>query len=87
MSLVRRRVDQFEAAVEEPWSLASTGGTAHEMAGQVVVSRLRARSWHAEAKRSQDKPEDEQARGLAALARDGARANASLAAAMRRSAH
>jgi predicted FMN-binding regulatory protein PaiB len=54
------------------------------MADKVIAFRLRAQSWYAEAKLSQDKPEDEQARVLAALERDGAYANAPLAAAMRR---
>ncbi len=83
MPVLRRTVDHFEAAVEQPWSLERMGDTAREMADEVVAFRLNADSWHAEAKLSQDKPPHEQARVLAALERKGAYANASLAAAMR----
>ena len=83
MPVLRRTVDHFEAAVEHPWSLDRVGETAREMADQVVAFRLRAESWHAEAKLSQDKPEDEQARVLAGLERPGPYANAPLATAMR----
>jgi transcriptional regulator len=83
MPVLRRTVDHFEAAVERPWSLERMGETAREMADKVVAFRLRAESWHAEAKLSQDKPEHEQARLMAALERDRAYANPSLAAAMR----
>jgi transcriptional regulator len=84
LPVVRRTVEHFEAEVEHPWSLARMGDSAREMAEKVIAFRLRADSWYAEAKLSQDKPEDEQARVLAALERDGAYANAPLAAAMRR---
>src|SRR5215212_4325267 len=84
MPVLRRTVDHFEAAVERPWSLDRMGETAREMAGQVVAFRLRAESWHAEAKLSQDKPQDERARVLAGLEGRGAYANAPLATAMRR---
>jgi transcriptional regulator len=60
------------------------GDEARKMAEQVVAFRLRAESWHAEAKLSQDKPDDERARVLAGLENDGAYANPALAAAMRR---
>ena len=50
----------------------------------MVAFRLRADSWHAEAKVSQDKPRSERDRLLGALEADGAYANPSLAAAMRR---
>ncbi len=83
MPLLRRTVDHFEAAVQQPWSLERTGRTAGDMAAQVVGFRLCAESWHAEAKLSQDKPRHEQARVLAALERDEAYANDQLAAAMR----
>ncbi len=83
MPVLRRTVDRFEAAVERPWSLDRLGGTAREMADQVVAFRLTAESWHAEAKLSQDKPEDERARVLAGLERPGPYANVALAAAMR----
>jgi transcriptional regulator len=83
MPVLRRTVDHFERAVEEPWSLDRMGETAREMADQVVAFRIRADSWHAEAKLSQDKPEDEQARVLAGFERPGAYANPALAAAMR----
>ena len=66
-------------------SLDRMGDTAREMADKVVAFRLRADSWHAEAKLSQDKPEDERARLLAGLERPGPYANAPLAAAMRSS--
>src|SRR5215217_3632507 len=83
LPVLRRTVDRFEAAVERPWSLDRMGATAREMADQVVAFRLRAESWHAEAKLSQDKPEDEQARVLAGLESPGPYANAPLAEAMR----
>jgi transcriptional regulator len=83
LPVLERTVDHFEAAVERPWSLDRMGDTAREMADEVVAFRLRADSWHLEAKLSQDKPEDEQARVLAGLERPGAYANAPLAAAMR----
>jgi transcriptional regulator len=84
MPVLRRTVDHFEAAVDDPWSLERMGETAREMADEVVAFRLRADSWHAEAKLSQDKPEDERARVLAGLEGRGPYANGSLAAAMRR---
>jgi transcriptional regulator len=83
LPVVRRTVDHFEAAVAEPWSLDRMGETAREMADAVVAFRLRADSWHAEAKLSQDKPADERARVLAGLEAPGPYANAPLAAAMR----
>ena len=81
--MLRLTVDHFEAAAERPWSLDRLGATAREMAEQVIAFRLHADSWHAEAKLSQDKPDDERARVLAGLERPGAYANAPLAAAMR----
>ena len=84
MPVLRRTVDHFEAAVERPWSLDRMGDTAREMADQVVAFRLRAESWHAEAKLSQDKSPDERARVLAGFEAPGPYANAPLAAAMRR---
>jgi len=84
MALLERTVDHFEGAVEHPWSLERMGRTAREMADRVVAFRLRADSWHAEAKLSQDKPEQERARVLAGLESPGPYANAPLAAAMRR---
>jgi transcriptional regulator len=84
MPVLRRTVEHFEAAVEHPWSLDRLGTTAREMADQVVAFRLPAESWHAEAKLSQDKPEHERTRVLAALETAGPYANAPLAAAMRR---
>lgn len=83
LPVLGRTVDHFEAAVEEPWSLHRMGEQAREMADRVVAFRLVARSWHAEAKLSQDKPADERARVLAGLERPGPYANAPLAAAMR----
>ena len=83
MPLLRRTVDHFEAAVQQPWSLERMGLTARDMADQVVGFRLCAESWHAEAKLSQDKPRHEQARVLAALECDEAYANHQLAAVMR----
>ncbi len=83
MPVLRRTVEHFEAAVDEPWSLDRLGETAREMADQVVAFRLDAASWHAEAKLSQDKPGDERARVLAGLERPGAYANPRLATAMR----
>jgi transcriptional regulator len=83
MPVLRATVDHFEAAVERPWSLDRLGETAREMADKVVAFRLRAEWWHVEAKLSQDKPADEQARVLAGLEAPGTYANAPLAAAMR----
>lgn len=83
MPVLRRTVDHFEAAVEEPWSLDRMGDTAREMADQVVAFRMQAEWWHAEAKLSQDKPEHERARVLSGLERPGPYANAALASAMR----
>jgi len=60
------------------------GDTAREMAGEVVAFRLRAESWHAELKLSQDKPEDERARVAAGLEAPGPYRNEPLAAALRR---
>jgi transcriptional regulator len=84
LPVLRRTVDRFEAAVERPWSLDRMGEEADEMAAQVVAFRLTPESWHAEAKLSQDKPEEERARVLAGFERPGPYANAPLAAAMRR---
>jgi transcriptional regulator len=84
LPVLRRTVDHFESAVPDPWSLERMGDEARKMAEQVVAFRLRAESWHAEAKLSQDKPDDERARVLAGLENDGAYANPALAAAMRR---
>jgi transcriptional regulator len=81
---LRRTVDHFEAAVEDPWSLDRMGQTARRMADHVVAFRVRADSWHAEAKLSQDKSPDERARVLAGLEGSGPYANGPLAAAMRR---
>jgi transcriptional regulator len=84
LPVLRRTVDRFEAAVEQPWSLDRMGEEADEMAAQVVAFRLPAGSWHAEAKLSQDKPAEERARVLAGFERPGPYANAPLAGAMRR---
>jgi transcriptional regulator len=84
MPVLRRTVDQFEAAVDEPWSLDRMGDGAREMADQVVAFRIRAQSWHAEAKLSQDKPRHERTRVLAGFEREGPYANPALASAMRR---
>jgi transcriptional regulator len=83
LPVLRRTVEHFEAAVEHPWSLDRMGDTARSMADEVVAFRLRAASWHAEGKLSQDKPDDERARVLAGLEGPGAYADARLAAAMR----
>jgi transcriptional regulator len=85
MPVLRRTVGHFEAAVEQPWSLERMGDTAREMAEQVLAFRMRPDSWHAEAKLSQDKPDEEQARVLAGLERPGPYANSGLGAAMRQS--
>lgn len=84
LPVLRLTVEHFEAAVKQPWSLDRMGETGREMADQVVAFRLPATSWHAEAKLSQDKPEEERARVLAGLEGDGPYANVALAAAMRR---
>ena len=83
MPVLRRTVERFEAAVDEPWSLDRMGETTREMADQVIAFRLDADSWHAEAKLSQDKPADERAQVLAGFERPGAYANPRLATAMR----
>jgi transcriptional regulator len=87
LPLLRRTVDHFEAAVDEPWSLDRMGRTAREMADEVVAFTLRAAAWHLEAKLSQDKPAAERARVIAGLERPGRYANARLAAAMRAAGH
>ena len=84
MPVLRSTVDHFESALEQPWSLDRMGQTARDMADQVVAFRLQAASWHAEAKLSQDKPQEERARVLAGLEGSGPYANVPLAAAMRR---
>ena len=84
MPVLRRTVDHFESAVQRPWSLDRIGEEAREMADKVVAFRLRADSWHAEAKLSQDKPADEQERVRAGLEAPGPYSNAPLAALMRR---
>jgi transcriptional regulator len=86
MPVLRATVDHFEAAVQRPWSLDRMGETAREMADQVVAFRLRAASWHVEAKLSQDKPAEERARVLGGLESEGPYANPALAAAMRHAA-
>jgi transcriptional regulator len=84
LPVLERTVDRFEAGVEQPWSLRRMGETAREMADDVIAFRLRADSWHAEAKLSQDKPEHERARVLAGLEAPGPYRNGPLAALMRR---
>jgi len=84
MPVLERTVAHFEAAVEHPWSLDRMGDAAREMADRVVAFRLRAASWHAEAKLTQDKPQHERARVLAGLEGAGAYRNPALAAVMRR---
>ncbi len=82
LPVLARTVDHFESAVEHPWSLARMGDEARAMADKVVAFRLRADSWHAEAKLSQDKPLRERARVIAGLRAPGPYENAALAAAM-----
>jgi transcriptional regulator len=84
MPVLRRTVDHFEAAVEHPWSLDRMPETAREMADQVIAFRATAEAWHAEAKLSQDKPDEERAGVLAGLQQPGPYAHSQLAAAMRR---
>jgi transcriptional regulator len=84
LPVLERTVDHFEAAVEQPWSLRRLGDGARETAEAVVAFRLRAESWHAEGKLSQDKPADERARLIAGLEAPGPYRNAPLAALMRR---
>jgi transcriptional regulator len=87
LPVLRRTVDHFEAAVEQPWSLDRLGATAREMADKVVAFRLRAADWHAELKLSQDKPHDERLRVIAGLETPGPYLDATLADAMRNLAH
>jgi transcriptional regulator len=84
LPVLRRTVDHFEAPMQPPWSLDRMGEAAREMADKVIAFRLRAESWHAEAKLSQDKPAGERARVIAGLEAPGPYANAPLAVAMRR---
>jgi transcriptional regulator len=83
LPIVRRTVEHFEAAVEHPWSLERMGSTAREMADEVIAFRLVAETWHLEAKLSQDKPQHERERLIAALETPGPYADAALASAMR----
>jgi transcriptional regulator len=83
LPVLRRTVDHFEARVQDPWSLDRMGATAREMADEVVGFRLRAASWHAEAKLSQDKPDAERRRVLRGLEQAGPYGNAVLARSMR----
>jgi transcriptional regulator len=84
LPVLRSTVEHFESLVDRPWSLERMGSEAREMADKVVAFRLRADSWHAYAKLSQDKPPDERDRVLAGLEAPGPYANAPLAALMRR---
>jgi transcriptional regulator len=84
MPVLERTVEHFEAAVERPWSLRRMGDSAREMADEVIAFRLPAQSWHAEAKLSQDKPEEERERVLRGLESVGPYRNGPLAALMRR---
>jgi transcriptional regulator len=84
LPVLERTVDHFEAAVAQPWSLRRLDDGGREMADKVLAFRLRAESWHAEGKLSQDKPADERARLVAGLEAPGPYANAPLAALMRR---
>jgi transcriptional regulator len=85
LPVLRRTVDHFESVLERPWSLDRMDGeTVREMADQVVAFRLVADWWHAEAKLSQDKPQEEQERVLAGLEAPGPYANGPLAGLMRR---
>jgi transcriptional regulator len=83
LPVLRRTVDHFESAVERPWSLDRLQDGGRAMSQKVVAFRLRADSWHAEAKLHQDKPEDDRERVIAGLEGSGAYANPALAAAMR----
>jgi transcriptional regulator len=83
LPVLRRTVEHFEAPVDEPWSLDRLGSRAVEMAAEVLAFRVRAESWYAEAKLSQDKPAEEQGRVLANLDRPGPYSHPALAAAMR----
>lgn len=84
LPVLERTVDHFEAAVEQPWSLRRMGQTAREMAEDVIAFRLCPESWHAEAKLSQDKPQDERARVIEGLESRGPYRNGPLAALVRR---
>jgi transcriptional regulator len=84
MPVLERTVDHFEAAVERPWSLRRMGDSAREIGDQVVAFRLPAESWHAEAKLSQDKPDEERRRVLRGLESAGPYRNGPLASLMRR---
>jgi transcriptional regulator len=87
MPVLRRTVDHFERRVERPWSLDRMGATAREMADQVIAFGVKADSWHAERKLSQDKPAAEQERVLRGLDGPGPYANPPLARAVRDAAH
>ena len=62
LPVLRRTVDHFEAAVEQPWSPDRMGETARPMADEVIAFRVLAECRHLEAKLSQEKPADERAR-------------------------
>jgi transcriptional regulator len=82
LPLLRQTVEHFESALSCPWSLDRMGETAREMADEVIAFRLEATDWHLEAKLSQDKPADEQARILDGLQTPGPYANQALMRAM-----
>lgn len=82
LPVLRRTVDHFEAAVEHPWSLDRLGDGGRAMADKVIAFRLPADSWYAEAKLSQDKPDEERARLIGRLRASGPYRNPALAAAM-----
>lgn len=83
MPVLQRTVDHFEAAVEHPWSLDRLEDGGRAMAEKVVAFRLRAEDWHAEAKLSQDKPDDERERVARGLEAPGPYRHPDLAAAVR----
>jgi len=86
LPVLHQTVEHFEAAVEHPWSLddMEDGRAVREMADKVVAFRVRPDWWHAEAKLSQDKPEDDRARVLAGFEAPGPYVNPGVAAAIRR---
>src|SRR4051794_23715984 len=63
LPVLRRTVDHFEAAGEQPWSLDRMGGTARAMADRGGALRPVAGSRHAGAELSPGKPAAEGARG------------------------
>jgi transcriptional regulator len=82
--VLRRTVEHFESAREQPWQLDDALDYARRIAPATLAFRLRPTSIEAKAKLSQDKPREVQARVAKALDRPGPYSQPALAAEMRR---